>query len=134
MIQRIQSILLFISAITTACFLFVFPYQTTVEDVHVLAMDNTVLLILGILSLLISMVTIFLFKDRKKQILMSSVNMGLILATCAWIIYSMYEVQDTVKDYGLGIYFIAISYILVSFAKKQIQKDQDLIESVDRIR
>lgn len=134
MIQRIQSILLFISAITTACFLFVFPYYITQDAEPVLAMDNTLLLILGGLSMLLSLVTIFLYKDRKKQMTLCTVNMVAVLASCAWIIYSMYQIQDTIKDAGLGTYTIAISYILISFAKKYIKKDQDLVDSVDRIR
>ncbi len=134
MIQRIQSILLFISAITTACFLFVFPYYITLDQTAVLAMDNMILLGLGILSLALSLITIFLFKDRKKQLLLCTINKGLILASCAWVIYSMYDIQDTIQANGFGVYFIAFSYILVAFAKKNIKKDQDLIESVDRIR
>ena len=134
MIQRIQSILLFISAITTACFLFVFPYYITKDETVVLAMDNSILLGLGILSLILSIVTIFLFKDRKKQMLLCMINKGVILASCAMVIYSMYEIQETIKANGFGVYFIAISYIFVAFARKYIKKDQDLIESVDRIR
>jgi len=134
MIQRIQSLFLFLSVITTACFLFVFPYYITLEEVPALAMDNILLLILGGLSLILSLVTLILFKDRKKQLLLSTINKGVILATCAAVIYSMYEVQDTIMDNGIGVFSIAISYILVSFARKHIKKDQDLIDSVDRVR
>ena len=134
MIQRIQSILLFASAITTACFLFVFPYYITLDKVAVLAMDNTVLLGSGGLSLVLSLVTIFMFKDRKKQMLLCTVNMVTILASCAWVMYSMSQLGDTIEANGIGVYSIAISYVLVSFARKNIKKDQELVDSVDRIR
>lgn len=84
--------------------------------------------------MLLSLVTIFLYKDRKKQITLCTVNMVAILASCAWIIYSMSQIQDTIKDAGLGTYIIAVSYILISFARKYIKKDQNLVDSVDRIR
>ena len=134
MIQRIQSILLFLSAITTACFLFVFPYYVTLDQTPHLAMDNIILMILGLVSMALSLVTIFMFKDRKKQMLLSTVNKGVILVTCSWVIYSMYQIQDTIADNGIGVFAIAISYVLVSFARKYIKKDQDLVDSVDRIR
>lgn len=84
--------------------------------------------------MILSLLTIFLFKDRKKQLLLSTINKGLILVSCAWVIYSMYSIQDTIKASGIGIYSIAISYVFVSFARKYIKKDQDLVDSVDRIR
>ncbi len=134
MIQRIQSILLFISVITTACFLFVFPYYITLDDAPIMAMDNMILLGLGAISMILSLITIFLFKDRKKQMMLCTVNIITILITCAWVIYSMYTIQDTIQANGFGVYFIAFSYIAISFARKNIKKDQALVDSVDRIR
>ena len=97
-------------------------------------MDNTLLLSIGGLSIGLSLVTIFLFNNRKLQIKLCLVNKILIIANCGWLIYSMYQIQDQIAESGFGIYALALAYVMLAFASQAIKKDEALVSSVDRIR
>ncbi|MGB0427541.1 MAG: DUF4293 domain-containing protein [Flavobacteriales bacterium] len=134
MIQRKQSLFLFLSAFLAACYLFVMPYYVDKEGLAFLAMNNVLLLAIGSLSIGLSLMTIFLFKNRKLQIKLCLANKILIIANCAWLIYSMYQIQDQIAKEGFGIYALALAYVMLAFASSAIKKDEALVSSVDRIR
>jgi len=67
MIQRIQTIYLLISAGISAGLTFVFHLWTTLKDALFFAKDDMVYLSLFLGSAALSLLSIFMFKNRKSQ-------------------------------------------------------------------
>ena len=67
MIQRIQTIYLLFAFITMGILPFVFPLETDAAGKKVFFTEHTIDLVLFGLSAVLSLITIFLFKNRKLQ-------------------------------------------------------------------
>jgi hypothetical protein len=158
MIQRIQTVFLFL-AILAAIALFFYPiagiYSDTVAyKFYVYELKNMVpgetsmfsfmttfpLLLLNILVAAISLVCIFLYKNRVLQarlvrfaILFNIILIGLIFFVYARIIETNFLVSPDYLDEA-GVYFPLISLIFLILANRYILKDEKLVRSVDRLR
>lgn len=144
MIQRIQSLYLFIGAIISLGLTFVFSLWENVVNVEYYVMSLLVekeitikiIPILFILSGLMSLVSIFLFKKRKDQFVINRLNILINLILLGVLIYHLLtlsgEMQISEKGIGLGLPIIVI--VLLVIANKAIKKDEDLVKSVDRLR
>jgi hypothetical protein len=157
MIQRKQTLYLFFAGLVTVILLFI-PfgnlstelayYDYTAFSVREATPDHTfVLSTIGNACLLIatsvlSFVTIFLYKNRKEQLKLISINMIVILvAICSIMyIYPNFVFQKNILLTGAKLDFSI--YIIISFvsafglylAKKAIAKDDAMIRSADRLR
>lgn len=135
MIQRQQSLWLLLSAIT-AFLSYRFPfYAGQLKDGKYEEMDgasNFFLLILTGVSLLLSLITIFLYKERKKQ-LKFAIG-GAVLALIIVIIYiagiGNYQ-QGNLSITCLFALAILAGYIM---AARGIWKDEKLVKSLDKLR
>ncbi|MCF6348638.1 MAG: DUF4293 domain-containing protein [Flavobacteriaceae bacterium] len=144
MIQRIQSLYLFIGAIISLGLTFVFSLWENVVNVEYYVMNLLVekeitikiIPILFLLSGLMSLVSIFLFKKRKDQFVINRLNILINLILLGVLIYHLLtlsgEMQVSEKGIGLGLPIIVI--VLLVIANKAIKKDEDLVKSVDRLR
>jgi len=144
MIQRIQSLYLFIGAVISLGLSFVFSLWINVVNVEYYVMNLLaekeitikIIPILFILSGLMSLVSIFLFKKRKDQFVMNRLNILINLILLGVLIYHLLtlsgETQVSEKGIGLGLPIIVI--VLLVMANKAIKKDEDLVKSVDRLR
>ncbi|MBL7743073.1 MAG: DUF4293 domain-containing protein [Chitinophagaceae bacterium] len=135
MIQRQQSLWLLLS--TVCAFLsYKFPfYAGQLKEGKYEEMDgasNFFLLILTGASLLLSLITIFLYKERKKQ-LQFAIG-GAVLALVIVILYitgiSKYQ-QGSVSITCLFAFAILAGYIM---AARGIWKDEKLVKSLDKLR
>ena len=157
MIQRIQSIWLFLASATLFA-LFLFPYlqysaiegmgkalkvtgayhglegQAIREEFFVLQTIATVLL--GLFPLYI----IFKFKRRKQQIQLIVLEIVLVLVFGVWL-YSAASMALTearqflsAQNIGVGFFLLPISIIFLLMALGAIRKDEKLIKSADRLR
>lgn len=149
MIQRIQSIYLLLSTILLGL-VFVFPFGTLVSEVQytynvfAISADATnsfstlpVAVLVGIATLL-SFVSIFLFKNRPLQNRLNVLAMILMVVTPAvaylYATFGMEKFAAQSMTYGVA-YILPICSLVFSFlAFKAIQKDNNLIRSLDRIR
>ncbi|SEN35889.1 protein of unknown function [bacterium A37T11] len=157
MIQRIQSIWLFLAAVVFLG-LFLFPYlqySDTAGLGHALKItgeyqaiagqavqkksfifQTIITVIIGILPLY----TIFLFKNRKKQRLFVFLTITLIILFGVWLyttIQSTLEVSGqnlSANNIGIGFFLLPISTICLVLALNGIQKDERLIQSANRLR
>ena len=155
MLQRIQSIYLLFAALVIAA-LFVFPL---VHDVYVDGQSVTVK-VMGVYTYtngqaqqllaftplaaatafvaLIPVVIIFLYRDRKKQIMACYGAMGIILAYSYWVSATVKNAIGgadlQMSNYGIGIILLSLAIFLIVFAQKAIQKDEKLVRSADRLR
>jgi len=138
MIQRKQTIWLIICTIA-ALLSFTFPFVTgkilvkgIPADVAFKAGDDFLILILTGSSLILSAVTIFLYKDRKMQIKLCLV--GLLISVVIIILYfnHMNKLSKSTASLACILPFImAIGYFL---AFRDIRKDEKLVKSLDKLR
>ena len=87
---------------------------------------------------LFSVISIFLFKNRKKQKILVNVNYVLLFIQIILMYY--YGLSKRYVDYSpeynpvISLIFPLISVWLNYIASKGIKKDEDLVKSYDRIR
>lgn len=136
MIQRIQTLYLFISVVISAGLIFVFHLWTNTEDVKVFAIDNYLFLGLFLASALLSLISIFSFKNRKSQFVMGRVNIILNFILLGIFVYQSLNIsgETNVSEKGIGILLPIFSIVCLVLANKAIKKDEDLVKSVDRLR
>ena len=161
MIQRIQSLLLLGIAVI-AVVLYNIPFSETIVPgltpdsetnpvICTLKLTGTslnnapaeepdasgyILMLIDVLILVLSVYTIFLYKNRKGQ--MRLCVLGSLLAT-VFLILIFYFSENMVADsdrphYLAGVYLAAIQVFLFSGARRFIRKDEMLVRAADRIR
>jgi hypothetical protein len=92
----------------------------------------------GLICALIAFVEIFLYKKRKLQIKLSTINQWMIIlfiitaGSYSHFLMQKYSFISMHMDYGCLFPFISI--VFNALAKSKIHKDERLIRSLDRIR
>ena len=156
MIQRIQSLYLFV--VTVACvLLFFFPMIEYIDNVKgtykliatgmkyymevpitIFFWDTFPLLVLIVASMLLSLVTIFLYKRRRLQFLLVNINvlLNVLLVALVFLVYStIFENRLQIRSsYQFGMYIPLISLVFLVLATRAIRKDETLVKSTDRLR
>jgi len=136
MIQRIQSIYLLLSAGVSAGLIFVLHLWTTSDDIQVYAKDEYLYLGLFLGSSLLSLISIFSYKNRKFQFVLGRLNIILNFILLGFFVYQllMPPGESNISEKGVGIFIPILSIVLLVLANKAIKKDEDLVKSVDRLR
>ncbi|WP_159799960.1 DUF4293 domain-containing protein [Flavobacterium sp. MK4S-17] len=140
MLQRIQTIYLFIAFIATGVLPFVFPLWKTENGQEYFFMFDLSFVALFGLSTTLSLVSIFTYKKRKKQFVMGRLNIILNLILLGLFVYRSLNLSGeadpakAVSEKGIGMILPIISIVFLSLANKAIKKDEDLVKSVDRLR
>ena len=139
MIQRIQSLYLFLAALSSAALSFVLPLWRS-EQGATYAYQHIPLLILFLLSAGLSLVSIFDFKNRKRQFVTGRINLLMNLFLLAFILFTSVKGQGGMKEalshthYSTGAVIPLLVVVLVALANKAIRKDDELVRSADRLR
>jgi len=136
MIQRIQSIYLLLVAVIAGLGLYS-PLWTNNKNIEVKGFDNVYILALFVFVIVLSVVSLFLFKNRKLQFVLGRINILInILLLSVFGYYALNFSGEIVvvseKEIGLIIPFVSIVFLFM--ANKAIKKDEDLVKSVDRLR
>mgnify|MGYP003413159314 FL=1 len=137
MIQRIQTIYLFLAFLVTLIVPYVFPLWITADAKDFYFMQNPVYVALFGLSTTLSLVSIFSFKKRQNQFVMGRLNMILNLILLGLFVYRSLNVSgetQVVSEKGIGMFLPIVAIVLLVLANKAIKKDEDLVKSVDRLR
>jgi len=139
MIQRKQTLWLLLSAISSGhTFRFPFysgevtPGTTGVEGPELTATDNIYLILLTVLVLGLSAITIFLFKNRKKQVQLSL--LGLAASVGLIVVYWLYTKNFSAGNIAITALLTLLTVIGFFFAIQGIRKDQKLIRDLNRLR
>jgi len=156
MIQRIQTIYLFIASLAIGL-MFAFPICSYYGDLHafkltLLGIKNLVpssesifqiyftlplIIFVSIISM-ISLITIFLFKNRKRQlkIIQAIILFNILLIVGIFLIYSkMILTQvEVIEEYNIGAFLPLFSLIFLVMAYRGVKKDEELVRSADRLR
>ena len=143
MIQRIQTIYLFLASIVSGGLIFVFNlWNTLKEQIFVLDLFQEELVTIKLIpfmfitSAILSISTIFLFKDRKLQFVIGRVIVLINLFLLVLLIYLSLTLsgETSVSEKGIGMFLPILVILLIVLANKAIKKDEDLVKSVDRLR
>ncbi len=156
MIQRIQSLYLLLTVILMGilCFiplasflsggevykLFAWGIRATGPHPTVVVPSVYMGILLG-LSILVPLVTIFLYKRRLIQIRLCIVEMVLLVGMELYVVFYLYKVWKTISVqashqlvFSVVDLFPLISLVLVYLAFRAIARDEALVRSMDRIR
>lgn len=139
MIQRIQTIWLFLSALCAA-FTYKFPFYTgnkipisvTGEQQKLVASSNFILLILTALLIIGTFIIIFLYKNRKQQLWLTI--LALVISIVNIIIYFTELKKFVSGTISLTAILAFIIPIFLLLAANGIWKDEKLVKSLDRLR
>ena len=129
MLQRIQSVFLFISSVITPIMIFFVPIFE-LESNEMFASDFLWAKVFLFISTLLSLISITLYKNRKKQILLCSFSRTQITIALILLLF-MYKKQMNVK---IELLLFAIPYLLLILSSYFIKRDDKLVKSSDRIR
>jgi hypothetical protein len=155
MIQRIQSVYLFLTTILSILFLngSFLSFINKTGDVFRIGFTDIVrtaqgqspeiigkilpMAIIVILVAFLSLVTIFLFKNRKIQLLLSGILTGLtgvLLLVSFYYSYSVVSKYDATFVPGIKMALPFLQLIFSILAYRGIKKDDQLVKSYDRLR
>jgi hypothetical protein len=159
MIQRVQTIFLFLVALFMVLMLF-FPlwsqvnptqteqmiltawYLTVFEiDTQMVANQTSTAYIgvLGIIAALLALYSLSQFKDRKRQMMLNMINSMVMVVTLGATVFLSINANEEIggRDTGaymMGFYLIVFAMVMNILANRFIRKDELLVRSVDRIR
>jgi uncharacterized membrane protein len=157
MIQRKQTLYLFFAGLVTVILLFI-PfgnistnlayYEYTAFAVREATPDHTFILstignaLMLMATSAFSFITIFLYKNRKAQLKLISINMLVILVAICAIMYiypnlifpKNIHLINAKLEFSPFIIISFISAIGLYLAKKAIAKDEAIVKSADRLR
>ena len=137
MIQRIQTIYLFLAFVVTGILLFFIPLWTMSDNKPYYFMQSQVYTILLGLSTTLSLVSIVYYKKRQNQFVIGRLNILLNLILLGLFVYRSLNLSGetpAVSEKGIGMFLPVVAIVLLVLANKAIKKDEDLVKSVDRLR
>lgn len=143
MIQRIQSIYLLLASIVSGGLIFVFNLWNTIkEKIFIVdlfleeAISFKVIPLLFLTSAVLSLIALFLFKNRKLQFVIGRVIILINLFLLGLLMYLSLNLsgETVVSEKGIGMFLPILVVLLIVLANKAIKKDEDLVKSVDRLR
>ncbi len=127
MIQRVQSLYLFLVVLLSAIML-------TGGFISIYMMPLAILLIV---IMLVSVVGIFMYKKRKQQRMLVIIALFIdivAIALGAYYLYLMKKGESNVMVLNFRIVIPVVNLILLLLASRGIKKDDDLVKSYDRLR
>ena len=129
MLQRIQSVFLFLNSIITLIMIFFVPIFE-IGSKEMFASDFLWAKVFLFISAFLSLISINLYKSRKKQILLCSFSRTQITIALILLLF-MYKKELNVK---VELLLFAIPYLLLILSSYFIKKDEKLVKSSERIR
>ena len=143
MIQRIQTVYLFLASIVSGVLIFVFnlweSLKSSIYALDFLDSDSYVLKLIPVLflaSAILAFVAIFIFKNRKLQFVIGRLTILINLILLGLLIYLSLTLpgEAAVSEKGIGMFIPILAILLIVLANKAIKKDEDLVKSADRLR
>ena len=140
MLQRIQTVYLFIAFIAVGVLPFIFPLYVDGNRENFYFVQNLAYVFLFGVSTTLTVISILRFKNRKSQFVMNRLNIILNLILLGLFVYQSLNLSGDadrlryVSEKGIGMFLPIISIVFLSLANRAIKKDEDLVKSVDRLR
>lgn len=150
MLQRFQSVFLFLISLVSALMIFI-PFQriNTPDICYVLYLNPANIaegvkpliylpFFLNVLVIVLSLMAIFLYKNRQLQMKLCTLTALLSFGLTACMLSLNYidlPVQSEIAvTYAFASFFPLVNIILAFVAKRLIRSDEELVKSADRIR
>jgi len=150
MLQRIQSLFLLLAAAAmlvatvTPLAYFVYDSDKVVFEAMGIYLNGNLndstwgLFVIGLLSTLLALITVFVYKKRMVQIRLSIFNIVMMIGFYLYfgfLIYTIYPVESLqFQKVGVGIIMPVIAMILTILAIRNIGADEALVRSLQRLR
>ena len=136
MIQRIQTVYLFLAFAATGILMLFVPLWTTTAGKEFFFMQDQVYTVLLGLTTMLSIISIISFKKRQNQFVLNRLNIILNLILLGLFVYRSLNLSGgaEVSEKGIGMFLPIVAIVLLVLANKAIKKDEDLVKSVDRLR
>ncbi|MEO9894531.1 DUF4293 domain-containing protein [Aurantibacter sp.] len=136
MIQRIQTVFLVVVCLLGAVLPFLISLYTNVDGNEVFAQNEPFILVAFIVSAILAIIAIVLFKNRKNQFVVNRLNMILNLFLLGFFVYRSLNLsgESNISEKGIGMLIPIVSIVFLVLANRAIKKDEDLVKSVDRLR
>ena len=129
MIQRVQSVYLFFSMIFMISITYFLPVLISDEGKTFFTYELIYAHLTILFSVFLLLCSIFLYKNRKKQLLLNQISKFLLSAT----FFILYFMRGELFPHK-GMFVFIVPYILILLANRFIKKDEKLVQSSDRIR
>ncbi|NLN34374.1 MAG: DUF4293 domain-containing protein [Flavobacteriaceae bacterium] len=135
MIQRKQSIYLFFAGLVSVISTWVANLWKSATE-WIQPEDNLETLLLFGVSGLLSLLTIFLYKNRKLQMRLNGLNISLNILLIGYLAYVLSNLPGGFAnaEKGVGLFVPFVSIVLLVIANRFISKDEKLVKSIDRFR
>jgi hypothetical protein len=138
MLQRIQSIYLFLVFVAMGILPFAFPLWKDGEGNNFYFMAVPLYTVLFGLSTALSIITLLGYKNRQRQFVLNRLNIILNFILIGLFVYRSLnlsgEVTEVISEKGIGMFLPIVSILFLILANRAIKKDEDLVKSVDRLR
>ena len=144
MLQRIQTLYLLLAVLLSGGLAFFVPFWSDADGMPLGLIDminggDNLLIILPftfILSGILSLITLLLYKNRTKQIIYNRLNIVINFILLGIIVYYLLMLpgEASVSEKGIGVIIPLVVIVLLALANKAIIKDDKLVKSVDRLR
>tara|TARA_B100001250_G_scaffold24146_1_gene20180 strand:+ start:1027 stop:1437 length:411 start_codon:yes stop_codon:yes gene_type:complete len=136
MIQRIQTLYILLATIIIASCVVYVPYGIDNNPLNNrFLIDELFGFIWLILFCIFSLISVLKFNNRKKQLYYINGNLiGIVSLIIIIYIFQLFHAQFNYLINGFFIFFLSIGFVFCFLAKKAIQLDEDLINSINRLR
>jgi hypothetical protein len=136
MIQRIQTLYLILLALLNI--LGIFFYQPLDQSliIGIFTLPDEVIWATFSVSATLAIFSVFQYKQRSKQLVLNRINLLLELFLMGFFAYLSLNLsgEGSPSLKGIAVFVPLFSIVLLVMANKSIQKDEDLVKSVDRLR
>jgi len=135
MIQRIQTVYLTLVALITGLAINYLSLWT-VGDKVLYYKDEILFLVPALLSSVLALLTIFLYKNRQNQFVSVRLLLLINLILLGLLLYRLLNLpgEPSGTEKGIGLLVPIVSIVLLFLANRAIRKDEELVKSVDRLR
>lgn len=137
MIQRIQTVYLFIVLLVLGVLPFIFPLFTTKDGKEFRFMNDLFYTTLFGLSTALTLISIMYFKKRNHQFVLNRLTIILNLILLGLFVYRSLNLSGEtiqVSEKGIGMFLPIVAIVFLALANRAIKKDEDLVKSADRLR
>lgn len=136
MIQRIQTLYLFVSILVMGVLFIWFPVILGDDGSVIVERSEPLVLGLIFISVFLSLISILNFKKRQTQFVLNRLNIISNFVLLGVFVYRSLTLsgETLVSEKGIGVLIPIISIVFLVLANKAIKRDEDLVKSVDRLR
>ena len=136
MIQRVQTLYMFISALLLGALYIWFPIVLGEDGATVIDRQEPLVFGTIFLSIALTIISILSYKKRQTQFVLNRLNIISNFVLLGVFVYRSLTLsgETLISEKGIGVFIPIISIVFLVLANKAIKRDEDLVKSVDRLR